>query len=189
MAGITLITGGCRSGKSGFALRLAEESQGEKVFVATCPILDQEMHQRIHKHKQERENARWITVEEETNLASRFDSDRIRPGSIVVVDCLSLWINNLLYQAERSDRLLNEEEVRILCKELTHTISRSPIERVIFVSSEVGLGIVPPTKSGRIYRDLLGTCNQTVAQSADSVYFMVSGIPLSVRNPKRRQLG
>ncbi|EMJ96686.1 bifunctional adenosylcobinamide kinase/adenosylcobinamide-phosphate guanylyltransferase [Leptospira alstonii] len=184
MTEITLITGGCRSGKSGFALELANKSEGQKYFVATCPVFDEEMYQRILKHKKERKDIPWETVEEEFNLLNVFESGRLRKRSIVVIDCLSLWINNLLYRAEKEKAEIDETTIERNCSELVRCIRKSAAERVIFVSSEVGSGLVPENKIGRIYRDLLGTCNRTMAHNANSVYFMVSGIPLRIRENK-----
>ncbi|MDI7206304.1 bifunctional adenosylcobinamide kinase/adenosylcobinamide-phosphate guanylyltransferase [Leptospira santarosai] len=186
MADITLITGGCRSGKSGFALKLADKIQGEKYFVATCPTLDEETNQRILKHKKEREHLSWKTIEEEFNLLNIFRTGRLSKSSIVVIDCLSLWVNNLIYLAGKENTEIDETTIKKNCKELIHNVHNSEVGHVIFVSSEVGLGIVPESKIGRIYRDLLGICNQTIAHNADFVYFMASGIPLKIkqRSPK-----
>lgn len=184
MADITLITGGCRSGKSKFALNFAEKFEGQKIFVATCPIFDEEMNHRIQKHKEERQNLSWQTVEEEFDLVSIFEADRLTKNSIVVVDCLSLWVNNLLYRSEQERTTFNESNIQNLCVDLIQSIRHSSVQKSIFVSSEVGLGLVPENKTGRIYRDLLGICNQTIAQNADETYFMVSGIPLKIKEAK-----
>ncbi|EMY78629.1 putative bifunctional adenosylcobalamin biosynthesis protein CobP [Leptospira weilii serovar Ranarum str. ICFT] len=181
MTEVILITGGCRSGKSGFALQLANKSEGQKYFVATCPVFDEEMNERILKHKKDRKDLSWETIEEEFNLLNVFESDRVWKRSVVVIDCLSLWINNLLYRAKIEK---TEIEIEKYCSKLVQRIRKSEAESVIFVSSEVGLGLVPENKIGRIYRDLLGICNQTIAHNADSVYFMVSGIPLRIQENK-----
>ncbi|WP_061222370.1 bifunctional adenosylcobinamide kinase/adenosylcobinamide-phosphate guanylyltransferase [Leptospira weilii] len=184
MADITLITGGCRSGKSGLALKLANEIQGKKYFVATCPAFDEETNQRILKHKKEREDPPWETIEEEFNLLNVFKPGRLPKSSVVVIDCLSLWISNLLYQADKKNTKIDETTIRKNCTELIRSIQNSEVKHVIFVSSEVGLGLVPESKIGRIYRDLLGMCNQSIAHNANFVYFMVSGISLKIKENK-----
>lgn len=116
---ITLITGGCRSGKSRFALELANDIKGKKYFIATCPTFDEEMNQRILKHKKERNHFIWETIEEEFNFLNLFKSEYFLEKSIIVVDCLSLWINNLLYKSkiekEKSKKLRLKEVVQSFC--------------------------------------------------------------------------
>ncbi|EMK23490.1 bifunctional adenosylcobinamide kinase/adenosylcobinamide-phosphate guanylyltransferase [Leptospira kirschneri] len=186
MSTITLITGGCRSGKSRFALELAKDIKGQKYFIATCPVFDEEMNQRILKHKKERDNSVWKTIEEEFNLLNLFKSEYFFKKSVVVVDCLSLWINNLLYKSKIEKRKIEEATIQKNCTELVEHIRKTKVKHVIFVSSEVGLGLVPENKTSRIYRDLLGTCNQTIAHNADSVYFMSSGIPLKIKGQTKQ---
>ncbi|AOP36539.1 adenosylcobinamide kinase/adenosylcobinamide phosphate guanyltransferase [Leptospira tipperaryensis] len=181
MAGITLITGGCRSGKSRFALTHAASFTGNKYFLATSPVLDEEMEERILKHKKERNESEWETLEEETDLSGCFQNSAFLSSSVVVIDCLSLWVNNLLYQAEKEKRMISELEIENRCKQLLLSIRTSSVGKVIFVTNEVGLGLVPETKLGRIYRDLLGICNQTIASDSETVFFLVSGIPLLIR--------
>ncbi|KPA24142.1 Adenosylcobinamide kinase/adenosylcobinamidephosphate guanylyltransferase [Leptospira interrogans] len=178
---ITLITGGCRSGKSRFALELANDIKGKKYFIATCPTFDEEMNQRILKHKKERNHFIWETIEEEFNFLNLFKSEYFLEKSIIVIDCLSLWINNLLYKSKIEKRKIEEVTIKKSCTKLLQHIRNTKVKHVIFVSSEVGLGLVPGSKAGRIYRDLLGICNQTIAHNADYVYFMSSGIPIKIK--------
>ncbi|MBE8345747.1 bifunctional adenosylcobinamide kinase/adenosylcobinamide-phosphate guanylyltransferase, partial [Leptospira interrogans serovar Pomona] len=136
---------------SGLALKLANEIQGKKYFVATCPAFDEETNQRILKHKKEREFLPWETIEEEFNLSNVFKPGRLSESSIVVIDCLSLWINNLLYQANKKNSEIDETTIKKNCMELIHSIQNSEARHVICVSNEVGLGLVPENKIGRIY--------------------------------------
>ncbi|TGM03651.1 bifunctional adenosylcobinamide kinase/adenosylcobinamide-phosphate guanylyltransferase [Leptospira barantonii] len=189
MADIILITGGCRSGKSKFALNFADKFEGLKFFIATCPNLDEEMNQRILKHKEERQALSWETIEEEFDLSNVFTSGRFPENSVVLVDCLSLWVNNLLYRSTKENTVFNETNIQELCSTLTRIILNSSFKKAIFVSSEVGLGLVPENKTGRIYRDLLGTCNQTIAHNANETYFMVSGIPLQIKGNQSNKVG
>ncbi|PJZ26408.1 bifunctional adenosylcobinamide kinase/adenosylcobinamide-phosphate guanylyltransferase [Leptospira hartskeerlii] len=177
MAGLTLITGGCRSGKSRFALEKANSVSGKKIFLATCPRIDPEMDERIQRHQKER--TAWHTIEEELQLSPVFDS--MMPESIVLLDCLSLWINNLMFDSNNKNQNLTQESVKDTCSELGKHILNSQAKNVILVTNEVGMGIVPENKQGRMYRDLLGICNQTFASIASEVYFLVSGIPIRIK--------
>ena len=124
MAEIILITGGSRSGKSIFAQHLAESRSETRIYLATCPVIDGEMAGRIEKHRRDRQDRRWQTIEEEIDLAGaltqaiRQESQKKgekagekQPAGIILVDCLTLWINNLLYQAEKRGASLSEEDI------------------------------------------------------------------------------
>jgi adenosylcobinamide kinase/adenosylcobinamide-phosphate guanylyltransferase len=142
------------------------------------------MADRIDKHRRDRQDRHWQTIEEEIDLAGAFgrrsgEGDRRLEG-VILVDCLTLWINNLLYRAETRGASLCEEDIVTASREVLQT-ARSGMDHVIFVSNEVGLGIVPNHFSGRLFRDLAGRCNQVFAQEADAVVFMVSGIPMWIK--------
>ena len=175
---ITLVTGGCRSGKSSHARRCAAETDNEVVFIATCPRLDDEMDLRIEKHRQERPSLGWSTVEEELDLAGAVAS--CADGDTILVDCLTLWVNNLLHVARREDQPVTEDDLEAACQLLLKTC-RDRSGRVVLVTNEVGLGIAPGNELARLYRDLVGRCNQVVAAAADRVVLMVSGLPLSLK--------
>lgn len=183
MARITLVTGGCRSGKSGEALRLACQNNGKRVFVATCPKIDNEMDSRILKHQKERESLSFETLEEPIDLPSVFRSISSRTDSgswSVVVDCISLWVSNCMYHAEQNKEKFDEGKIsECICTSLDKAKNISG--HIIFVTGEVGLGLVPENKMGRLYRDLLGRANQEIARVADEVTFMVSGLPLKLK--------
>jgi adenosylcobinamide kinase/adenosylcobinamide-phosphate guanylyltransferase len=181
MAKIIFITGGSRSGKSMYAQRIAESISGARTYIATCPVIDKEMEDRIRKHKEARQSASWQTIEEVTDLAGALR--RSKGSGVVLVDCLTLWINNLMYEAEQEKKYINEdvigsrcEDVLGVCSELTGT--------VIFVTNEVGMGIVPENPTSRLFRDLAGRCNQRMANHADVFVFMISGIPLYIKGEK-----
>ena len=178
MARVILITGGARSGKSDYALRLAETLPGPRVFVATCPPLDDEMRERIRKHRQERLKRHWHTIEEPVDPAKTLsDSGHF---TVFLVDCLTLWVNNLLYRAEKDGVVLSEEVMEQYCGDLLEACSGVQ-GTVIFVTNEVGLGIVPDNKVARTYRDLVGRCNQVIAGGSDEVYLVSCGIPLTLK--------
>ncbi|RLB43714.1 MAG: bifunctional adenosylcobinamide kinase/adenosylcobinamide-phosphate guanylyltransferase [Deltaproteobacteria bacterium] len=178
MRRICLITGGARSGKSNFAQALAERVNGSKVFIATCPVLDDELRRRIDRHKESRKNKGWRTIEETVDLQGALF--QARDSEVVVVDCLTLWINNLLYSAENSVEQLDEEKISELCSRLILS-AKSGKGLVIFVTNEVGMGIVPDNELARRYRDFLGRCNQVVAGEADEVILMISGLPVRIK--------
>ena len=176
MAEIILITGGARSGKSRYAQQLAESIEGEKLFVATCPVIDEEMRQRIERHRREREERGWQTVEETVDLAGLIEGNR--EYEVVLIDCLTLWVNNLIFTdgaGELSEEKLADKVARILnvCRE------RSGV--VLMVTNEVGLGIVPENPLAMRYRDLVGRCNQVVAARADKVIQTICGIPMTIK--------
>ena len=172
MNNMILITGGCRSGKSRQALTRARTIPGDKLYVATAEALDSEMTERIKKHQQERE-ADWETHEEALALVKIFKQLENRTG-VLIVDCLTLWLSNLMVKnyseqdvLQEVDRLMDQSE-RMQCQ-------------IIFVTNEVGAGIVPDNKLARDFRDLMGSINQRVAQRCDEVIHMVSGIPMTLK--------
>jgi adenosylcobinamide kinase/adenosylcobinamide-phosphate guanylyltransferase len=179
MGKIHLVTGGCRSGKSAYALSLAEELSENRTFIATCPAEDDEMAERVRQHQVRRENRGWKTVEEYTEIETAIRDSR--ENSVVLVDCLSLWVSNLMEESKSSP---DESAISRRCKSLLR-VSRTRIGDIIFVTNEVGMGVVPHTKLGRHYRDLLGRCNQVMADGADSVIFMVSGIDIQIKGQGR----
>nr|VFK18804.1 MAG: adenosylcobinamide kinase /adenosylcobinamide-phosphate guanylyltransferase [Candidatus Kentron sp. LPFa] len=188
MSEITLITGGCRSGKSRYARRVAEDRGGKRLFIATAPILDDEMRHRVARHRAERHKQGWDTWEEQYDLADRLRQldPRSAPASkggsrydVVLCDCLTLWVNNLLF-ASKDDASLEEDEMAVRAFDLCAAARAIPAP-VFLVTNEVGLGIVPADKISRRFRDLAGRCNQEVAAVADSVILMVSGLPVPLK--------
>ncbi|MFZ5868489.1 MAG: bifunctional adenosylcobinamide kinase/adenosylcobinamide-phosphate guanylyltransferase [Thermodesulfobacteriota bacterium] len=178
MVHVVLVTGGCRSGKSAFALQYAEAIEGARAFVATCSPIDVEMKERIRKHRQARDRGQWATIEEPIRLA---DVVR-RAGSfnVLLIDCLTLWINNLLFEASQRNEPISDEVVARLCTGLIEAISQFD-GTVILVTNEVGMGIVPEDATSRLYRDLMGCCNRMIADAADEVTLVVCGQPLTIK--------
>jgi adenosylcobinamide kinase/adenosylcobinamide-phosphate guanylyltransferase len=178
MARIILITGGSRSGKSIYAQRIAESIPKDRTYIATCPVVDEEMAERIQRHKEARWAGNWHTIEEPTDLTAAL----IKAGKsrVILVDCLTLWINNLMYDAELQNRDLGEDEIIERCGDVLGTCDAIS-GTIIFVTNEIGMGIVPDNPLSRRYRDLAGRCNQVMADRADAVVFMVSGLPLTVK--------
>lgn len=178
MGRIVLVTGGCRSGKSDYALRLALGLPGPRVFVATCPVTDDEMRRRIEIHRQARQAQAWITVEEQIDLAGVLA--RHAQCGVLLVDCITLWINNLLYAGQQAGRPTSEADVGPLCAAMLDSAA-SCRGTVVLVTNEVGLGIVPADGPTRLYRDLVGRANQTIAARADAVTLVCCGIPLHLK--------
>lgn len=177
MGRIILITGGARSGKSGYAERRAAELGGEAVtYVATAEALDDEMARRIAQHRTERP-ASWITVESARGAAEAICS----AGTLVVLlDCLTVLASNALLAAERE----GEEAVQAAVLREAEGLRDAALARqgtTLVVTNEVGLGVHPPTSLGRWYRDALGRANLLLAAAAEEVVLLVSGIPLRVK--------
>ena len=176
---ITLILGGARSGKSSHAQRLAEMTGKPVTFIATAQALDEEMTARIQKHRLERP-AGWETLEIQCDIAAHVTQIK---SDVVVLDCITLLVNNLLMQFVKDDlvdEVLFMEAVRKELEALIAAIHEQDQEWFI-ISNEVGLGLVPPYQMGRVYRDTLGWANQRLAREADKVIFMVAGIPTTIK--------
>jgi adenosylcobinamide kinase/adenosylcobinamide-phosphate guanylyltransferase len=173
---IILILGGARSGKSSFAQRLAGQPGKKVLFVATGEPLDEEMKARIEQHRKSRPGS-WRTLEARRNIG-RALKGQVGDAGLVVIDCITLLVSNLL-EAEID---YPEAESR-LATEINELIAAMDMIKadVIMVSNEVGLGLVPDNKLGRIYRDLLGKANQSLANYATEVYFLAAGIPLKIK--------
>lgn len=172
-AEVILVLGGARSGKSRYAQKIGKAVKGKKVFLATAQALDEEMARRIEKHKKQRGDE-WETHEEPIELA-RVISELQHEYKVILVDCLTLWLSNLL-MTYGDDCQRVEDRIQGLIECLT-----SMKNTVIFVSNEVGLGIVPENRMARSFRDLAGMLNQQVAEKADQVILMVAGMPLVVK--------
>lgn len=182
MARIHLITGGSRSGKSAYAQRLAEGLDGPRAFVATCPVIDAEMAERVEKHRKARREGEWETIEAPVDLAGA-----IRGAAefrVLLVDCLTLWANNLLYGARRRDQPFTEEEMEGQCRELIDACKTFP-GTVLFVTNELGMGIIPENETARRFRDIAGRMNQLVAAAAGEVTLVVSGLPVILKQQER----
>lgn len=180
MAKIILITGGARSGKSRHAQAMAETLPGPRLFVATSPVIDDEMHQRIARHQTDRQGQGWRTVEEELRPAAALAGNP--EAAVVLLDCLTLWISNLLFAAEEPE-YFTEAMIAELAAELLAAARHHP-GTVFIVTNEVGLGIVPENPLARRYRDLVGRCNQTIAAGADRVDLVTCGIPLTLKGER-----
>jgi len=178
-AEIIFVLGGARSGKSAFAQTLASASPHEKIlFLATAEPLDDEMRERIAKHRAQRPAA-WQTLEAPRDLPRAIAQLPDAP-QLIVVDCLTLWVTNeLLASAAQLER-------RLLCQmDLLMEWTRLNDVDLVLISNEVGLGIVPENALARRFRDLLGIVNAHVAQNADKVFWMAAGLALELKSKAR----
>jgi adenosylcobinamide kinase/adenosylcobinamide-phosphate guanylyltransferase len=166
---ITLVIGGARSGKSTYAERLIEESGLKPVYLATATSGDDEMSERIRIHKERRGDV-WSTVEEPLALTTAIQ-EHSNNDSAILVDCLTLWLSNLMTLSRDI-----EQETKKLASMLSDL--NGP---VVFVTNEVGLGIVPANELARAFRDHAGRLNQAVAQTSDRVVMMISGLPMTLK--------
>ncbi|MGN6311973.1 MAG: bifunctional adenosylcobinamide kinase/adenosylcobinamide-phosphate guanylyltransferase [Xanthobacteraceae bacterium] len=162
----TLVLGGARSGKSRFAERLACESSLSRIYLATATAGDDEMRARIAHHRAQRGGG-WRTVEEPLALVDALAREA-GEGRVVLVDCLTLWLSNLMHASRDV-----EAEINALADWLRRT--RHP---ALLVSNEVGLGLVPETPLGREFRDAQGRLNQAIAAAVPNVAFVAAGLPL-----------
>jgi adenosylcobinamide kinase/adenosylcobinamide-phosphate guanylyltransferase len=174
MRRITLILGGARSGKSRYAESLAVRHKGQSIYVATAEITDEEMRERIRRHRQER-GTKWQTIEAPLDLIAVLN-EVDRAGSFTLIECLTVWINNLIYYKKDVASEVDRLQAR-LAKAKGH---------VVFVANEVGLGIVPDNALARRFRDEAGRANQAIAQAADEVVFIAAGVPMVLKKPKPR---
>ncbi|MGV1949896.1 bifunctional adenosylcobinamide kinase/adenosylcobinamide-phosphate guanylyltransferase [Agrobacterium vitis] len=164
------VLGGARSGKSHFAEQLCAETGLERHYLATGRAWDEEMRSRINQHQQDR-GGLWVTHEEPLALVDRLKLIDA-PGRIILVDCLTLWVTNLMMEEGR-DMAAEAQALADLLPRLSASI--------VLVSNEVGLGIVPENRMARHFRDHAGRLHQLIAASADEVYFVAAGLPLKMK--------
>lgn len=179
----TLILGGVRSGKSDLAQKLAQHAGGSVLFLATAQPGDTEMQARIAAHQATRP-ANWRTLEAPRNLADALEP-ATRDVDVVVLDCVTLWVANIMAAVTPEDADTPDQHAAegALAQELgaLHDWYRGANASLIAVTNEVGMGLVPPYPSGRLYRDLLGFANQRLATVATQVYVTFAGIPVDIK--------
>ena len=169
MVQITFITGGARSGKSSYAQKLAESKCENPIYLATARVWDEDFRQRIERHRQDR-SPRWTTIEKEKNI-----SECSLDGKTVLLDCITLWMTNIFYDNEfKVDQSLEEAKA-----EWDQFIQKDM--NLIIVSNELGMGVHPTDESAREFADLQGWMNQHIAQQANEVFLMISGIPVKIK--------
>lgn len=203
MSQFTLITGGARSGKSTFAELLAAQAKRPVIYIATAQIWDGEMALRIKKHQEQRPSS-WQLIEEPLNVRDTLIQLKDVDG-VILLDCVTLWLTNLLLagQAELSNqvdqsstsdlqsdpRIYTHVEPKLLATvQDVAQLAQEIKPQVIFVTNEVGQGIVPENPLARAYRDLAGRSNHILARSADHVYMVVAGLPIELKRSGEKLL-
>lgn len=178
MGRLILILGGARSGKSAYAQKIAKRLQGERgaIYIATTVAGDGEMEERIARHRAARPPS-WKTVEAPQKAARAIEAIG-EEGEVIILDCLTLLISNLML--DKAETTVREEDILGEVESLVEAARRAK-SQVIVVSNEVGLGVVPTTKVGRLFRDIAGRANQLVAREADEVYVMWAGMATRVK--------
>ncbi len=170
MARVVFVTGGARSGKSAYAERRAAQVGEAVTYVATAVAFDAEMQDRIGRHRADRP-AGWVTVEEPVDVPAAV---RAAGTPVVLLDCLGVWVNNLMFHDWPDDRILQAADDLLAA-------ARARSGTVILVTNEVGFGIVPDGALSRRYRDVLGWVNQRCAHGSDEAALIVSGLPLTLK--------
>lgn len=203
MGEILLFTGGARSGKSTMAeaavkaaaeraassqtdLRTAGGDGGKVLYIATAAVCDEEMAERVRKHREQRP-ADWETLEQFWNFDSLADVPSFQSADAVLLDCMGFMLNNIMYYSGIDWETLPLSDMQRveqrMIDEIHHLMraAREADKTLALVTNEVGMGLVPAERSSRYYRDILGRANRTVAQEADRVCFLVSGIPMWIK--------
>lgn len=181
---IILCSGGARSGKSEFAEQLALSLKGRKAYVATGQAFDDEMKDRIKKH-QMRRGKKWITFEIPLHLHKNWEQIK-NVSDVILIDCLTMFTSNHIFAhgdintQEDSNRIesIILEDLRLLLQEINNSNDKT----VIFVTNEIGLGIVPENKLARYFRDITGRVNREVASAANKMYLTISGVTIELKS-------
>jgi adenosylcobinamide kinase/adenosylcobinamide-phosphate guanylyltransferase len=177
-----LVTGGARSGKSGFAEKLAMHNAKRGIYIATAQIYDEEMRERValHQMQRQKEGFIWTTLEESYELSHKLlQIDESDDAPVVLVDCLTLWLSNWLLRFENEADRVSKVMERI--DELAVAVSTCT-GHFVLVTNEVGSGIVPEYPLGRSFRDLAGKMNQKLAEACEQVFLVTAGIPIELKS-------
>lgn len=174
--GCMLVTGGARSGKSSFALKICNDLLLKRIFLATAQAFDKEMEERISRHKAERGDM-WSTLEEPVDIVYRI-RELDSPDTVILIDCLTLWLSNLFIKYDTNPKPVYQAIV-----DLSGCLS-GVRGAVVAVSNEVGMGIVPENPLSRSFRDMAGLLNQQIATLSKKVVVTFSGLPLVLKDEK-----
>lgn len=185
MSKIVLVTGGARSGKSNFAEKLCIDQNNSTAYIATSIPFDDEMKDRVKKHKESRPQ-NWNTYEIYKDIYSII-KEISNKHETVILDCVTLLVNNLMFTYDMDIDKANQEEINELekyikdqVKKLIEEIKKTNLYFVV-VTNELGMAVVPANKLSRVYTDIVGRINQQIASQSDEVYFVVSGIPMKIK--------
>lgn len=184
---LTFIVGGARSGKSTYAELKAKEYGDKVLYLATAVVTDEAMAERVKKHREQRPNT-WGTIEMYSNFHRLIEYKEFVDNEVVLVDCMTTLIGNYMFDSKINFDTCNPEEVDSLEKNITNEIfslinvCKNNNKRLIIVSNETGMGVVPPYYMGNYFRDISGRINQKITLSADFMYFVLSGIPIKLKH-------
>lgn len=185
---IILCTGGSRSGKSQFAERYTLAQKGQKLYIATAQIYDDEMVERVARH-QARRGSQWLNLEIPLNIAAQWE-DVAAKADVILIDCLTMFVTNYLMKFPELEQAEVREKLRSVVlsevENLLEKIKDSHDKKVVFVTNELGLGIVPADTMTRVFRDIAGEVNQIVAAAADEVYLSISGITIEIKSKEAK---
>lgn len=185
MSKVILVTGGARSGKSNFAEKLCKERNNNTAYIATSIPFDDEMKDRVRKHKESRPQ-NWKTYEIYKDIYTIID-DISKEHKTVILDCVTLLVNNLIFMYEIDIDNSTQDEIDELEKYIKEQVEKLLIEikktnlYFVIVTNELGLGGVSINKLTRVYTDIVGRINQQIASQSDEVYFVISGIPMKIK--------
>lgn len=185
MGKLILVTGGVRSGKSTFAEEKANSFGDDVLYVATATPFDEEMKERIKKHKLQRPSS-WETIEAHRDIDSLIQA-KIKDKSAVLLDCITVMINNIMFDICPDFNNVGKAEETVICSSVKENVEKligfADMCEVpfVFVTNEVGMGLVPEYKASRIFRDLAGSMNQMIAKACEEVYLCVCGIPVKIK--------
>ncbi len=186
MSEVILVTGGARSGKSNFAEKICKTKEGKVLYLATSVPFDEEMEDRIKKHKEDRPDD-WFLIEKYKNFKELEKFENFKKSDIVLLDCITVMISNVFVEEELDDNTEIVEYDKIekrLIKEIGEliTLIKDQGKIAVLVSNEIGMGIVPINRFTRMYRDTAGRVNQYISDRADKVYLTVSGIGIDIKS-------
>lgn len=185
MGTVHFVLGGARSGKSTYAEDLCKQQGGTVAYIATAVPFDAGMKARIQKHREQRP-ATWATIERHCDFQQIKGQEAYREADVVILDCITVMVTNLMLADgvdfdQLSETAIDAVEASVQ-REVDALLALTEEDKTfVFVSNEVGLGLVPPYKMGSVFRDIAGRVNQKIAKHADNVYFVVSGIPMKIK--------
>lgn len=184
---LTFIVGGARSGKSTYAELKAKEYGDKVLYLATAVVTDESMAERVKKHREQRPNS-WDTIEMYSNFNKLIEYNEFMDNEVVLVDCMTTLIGNYMFDSKINFDTCKPEEVNSLEKSITDEIfslidvCKNNNKKLIMVSNETGMGVVPPYYMGNYFRDISGRINQKITLAADFMYFVLSGIPIKLKH-------
>lgn len=182
---VTFVIGGARSGKSTFAEQKAKEYSNKVLYLATAVVTDEAMADRVKKHKEQRPSS-WNTLEMYSNFNDLTNHTEFNECEAVIIDCITTLIGNLMYDSKLDFDTCKAEEVNILEKKITEevlqliNVCNINNKKLVIVSNETGMGVVPSYYMGNYFRDMSGRINREIASKSDNMYFIFSGIPIKL---------